>query len=136
MQGLLTKRIDLCTLFERIKIRSPYFALEDLTLDENNILSAVIPVQHSLEMEIAPIVAAEAGRHLAILGTCSAGLSNVNSGRHYYLAHKAELKRIESILDNPVSDICMESRQAISSISEQQLQPLNSKHRRANLYTP
>jgi hypothetical protein len=88
-------------IFNRIAIRAPYFALEDLKLDDDNVLSANIPVQQPLDMEVGPIVAAEVGRHLAILGSCAASLSNPRGRKHYYLAYSASLKRSQpNIRDN------------------------------------
>ncbi|MBD2387469.1 hypothetical protein [Cylindrospermum sp. FACHB-282] len=82
--------INLEELFNLISVRPPYFALENLELNENGTLSADIPIQQPLGMEAAVISAAETGRHLAILGACCIAIFNPNQTKHYYLAHNAE----------------------------------------------
>jgi len=80
-------------LLSLISVRPPYFALEDLAIEAGNVVSATVPVQQSLEREIPPMSACEAGRHLAILGACSSALVNPRQAQHYYLAHEASYKR-------------------------------------------
>jgi len=82
-------------IFERIEIRDPYYALDDVTLYSNGMVTAKIPVEQPLGMEIPPITAAEAARHLAILGSCAIALTaNFDKEKHFYLALKGDMKRI------------------------------------------
>jgi 3-hydroxymyristoyl/3-hydroxydecanoyl-(acyl carrier protein) dehydratase len=77
-------------IYERICVRAPYFALEDLAIaDLDGEVTAKIPVQLEPKPEATPIGVAEAGRHLAILGSCAGALTVPASGRHYYLASAA-----------------------------------------------
>jgi hypothetical protein len=80
-------------LFPRMCVRDPYFALEELCTLGAGIVSARVPVEQPLGDEAGPIAAAEAGRHLAILGVCAASRANPERGRFYYLAHRARLRR-------------------------------------------
>ena len=48
--------------------------------------------EHPMLAETGPIYA-EAGRHLAILGSCAAAMNNPTRARHYYLAREAYLER-------------------------------------------
>jgi hypothetical protein len=80
-------------IYKRIEVREPYFALKDMRVVDPHVLEAKIPVQQPLGREVSPIVAAEAGRHLAILGACAISLAKQNGERYYYLAYGAELER-------------------------------------------
>ncbi|GJL66781.1 MAG: hypothetical protein NPIRA05_17520 [Nitrospirales bacterium] len=88
-----TQRIDVAKLLKRIGVRPPYFAIHDITFEPSGMLSACVPVQHYMEHEAGGISAAEAGRHLAILGLCSIALQRVEGTKHYYLAQRAHLTR-------------------------------------------
>lgn len=78
----------------RICVRAPYFALEHLHADAaSGILSAQVLPQTPSLFELGPIVSAEAGRHLAILGLCALAYAAPNNHRHYYLAHRAAFQR-------------------------------------------
>jgi len=80
-------------LEKKICVRRPYFALNDLFRDSSNRLNAGVPVETPCLNEVGPITAAEAGRHLAILGSCAAADANPANGKHYYLARKAIFRR-------------------------------------------
>jgi hypothetical protein len=83
-------------LFSKICVRPPYFALSNLHAERDaNWISASIPVEQPATREQGPIGAAEAGRHLAILGLCSLAITQPHdSGRHFYLAHRARYRRL------------------------------------------
>jgi 3-hydroxymyristoyl/3-hydroxydecanoyl-(acyl carrier protein) dehydratase len=77
-------------IYQRICVRAPYFALRDLDVtDADGGVTAKIPVQLNPKPEATPIGVAEAGRHLAILGSCAGALAIPASGQHYYLASAA-----------------------------------------------
>lgn len=80
-------------IFNFISVRQPYFALSELSI-QNECLSAKLRPEQLLGNEKGPISAAEAGRHLAILGSCLIGLVFNKKARHYYLAYSAVLERI------------------------------------------
>lgn len=56
-------------------------------------ISAVVQPEQPLGQEGGPIAAAEAGRHLAILGSCAAAFSRADDTRNFYLATTATLTR-------------------------------------------
>lgn len=58
--------------------------------------------ESALGREAGPICGGEAGRHLAILGSCAAALANARPGKHYYLATEALLQRELSPDDWPI----------------------------------
>lgn len=75
-------------LYPRICVRDPYFALKDVTVLPGEVVARV-PVQMVSEAEAMPIGLGEAGRHLAILGSCGAALVAPKDGQHFYLASAA-----------------------------------------------
>lgn len=79
-------------VFARICVRDPYFALTELCASDDEIL-AVVRAEQPLGREGGPISAAEAGRHLAILGSCAAAFSRSDDKRNFYLATTATLTR-------------------------------------------
>jgi 3-hydroxymyristoyl/3-hydroxydecanoyl-(acyl carrier protein) dehydratase len=79
-------------LYPLICVRDPYFAFQTFEVQSQTVLTTVAP-EHPLGDEIGPIAAAEAGRHLAILGSCAAALENPTRARHYYLAREAYIER-------------------------------------------
>ncbi|MCP3659163.1 MAG: hypothetical protein GY830_02130 [Bacteroidetes bacterium] len=83
-------------LFSTIEIRKPYFALKEIEISKDILNAEIIPEQ-SLINEFSPITAGEASRHLAILGSCSLALKpELKNNKHYFLATKAVLKRIDN----------------------------------------
>lgn len=77
-------------VYQRICVRAPYYALQDLAIaDPDGEVTAKIPVQLEPKPEATPICVAEAGRHLAILGSCAGALTVPTAGQHYYLATAA-----------------------------------------------
>lgn len=98
----MTKTIAANEMLALIDINPPYFAFEEIT-QENDLLFANVPVQQPLGNELGPISAAEASRHLAILGVCSCALANPVQKRHYYLAYKGIYERVETYSGEPSS---------------------------------
>ncbi len=88
--------VSLTNLLDRICVRPPYFALQQLHR-AGDTLHATAPTELALGLEQAPIGAAEMGRHGAILGLCAAALTQSDDSRRYYLAHKA------SFIGHPVA---------------------------------
>lgn len=73
-------------LYPRICVRDPYFALREVVQTGAGEMTARVPVQRDPGQEATPIAIAEAGRHLAILGSCAASLEAAKDGQFYYLA--------------------------------------------------
>ena len=80
-------------LFERICVRAPFFALREVRRVGMGAVMAQIPVEQQPDGEASPINLAEAGRHLAVLGSCAASLVN-KDGQHYYLARRSTMERL------------------------------------------
>lgn len=79
-------------IFERIDVTRPYYALEEVTADGDR-YRAEVPIGQPLGLEAGPVSAAEAGRHMAILGSVAASRANPAPGKHMYLAYDAEMRR-------------------------------------------
>lgn len=83
--------LDLDFIKNRITVQPPYFAFNRLyqcSDSDWDIYGEVFPEQ-PLGAEEGMITTAEAGRHLAILGTCAAALSERDGESIYYLATRA-----------------------------------------------
>jgi len=80
-------------IFKLIDVHEPYYALKEVRVDEHNFVTATIEAEQPLGEEISPIAAAEACRHLAILGSVCCALTNPVKQKHYYLAHRGTYKR-------------------------------------------
>lgn len=74
-----------------IDVRPPYFALDGVELAQPGSAYARVRPEHPLGHEDGPLAAAEAGRHLAILGTCACRSVSELAAPHYYLAKRARL---------------------------------------------
>ncbi|MEN8121727.1 MAG: hypothetical protein ABFS35_15355 [Bacteroidota bacterium] len=84
-------------ILNKISVKPPYFALSNMVMETNETLSAMVPVEQPMGNEYGIISAAEAGRHMAILGSCALSIKNPNPGRHYYLAVGAKVKKISNL---------------------------------------
>lgn len=84
--------IDLGLLFHRQAVQPPYFAFDRIWRTEKGVSGTFSP-EHPMEHEGGLIAAAEAGRHLAILGACAAAATAPDNARRYYLAGSASLTR-------------------------------------------
>lgn len=82
--------IDIAQMATSIAVQPPYFAFTSLYKrpDEWDIYGEFTPEQPRGN-ETGPLATAEAGRHLAILGSCAAALTQPEGTRVYYLASRA-----------------------------------------------
>jgi acyl carrier protein len=76
-------------LRDHVLLTAPYDILQDLRLDGDTLWAEVCP--DVLPGEGVPVAAAEAGRHLAILGSLAAVRLNPDPARHEYAVHEADL---------------------------------------------
>ncbi len=77
---------------ERILVHPPYFALSEMEVDGELVLARATPDEVE-GAECGPVTSAEAGRHLAILGSCAASIhDNARPGRHVYPVKRAVLR--------------------------------------------
>lgn len=95
---------------ERIDVRRPYYALEEVTrATDGTVEASVAPIQ-ALGVETGPITAADAARHMAIAGSVAAGLDNPAAGRHMYLAYDAEFRRSRQRPPEDATDLRITAR--------------------------
>jgi hypothetical protein len=84
-----------------ICVTKPYYALKNVTELYENFIQAEVTAENTTSNEAVVISIAEAGRHLAILGSCALAINNPLVEKHYYLANKAWVytnDNIDSIL--------------------------------------
>lgn len=82
-------------VLERICVRRPYFALEELRL-ENGVLTAAASADSPSTREAGPMQAGEISRHAAIAGLCAAAMNQSDRERRYYLAREARYQGFEN----------------------------------------
>lgn len=92
--------LALSNLSERICVRPPYFALQNLR-QANGTLYATAQAELPIGYEQLPMSAAEIGRHAAIAGLCTAALAQRDDQRRYYLAQRAVYTGLTSHCDAP-----------------------------------
>ena len=92
-ESRLQQELSRTELFERICVRDPYFALREVRVMGPGEVTAQVPVEQEPHGEASPLMAAEVGRHMAILGSCAASLLH-KGGQHFYLARRASLERL------------------------------------------
>jgi hypothetical protein len=102
---------DVNEVSQRINIQRPYFAFERLWQDENSLVGNFVAEQ-PLMYEAGPVTAGELGRHLAILGSCTA-VALHDGPEAYYLATKAHFTR-KSMNEISSHDIYYASAQVIN----------------------
>ena len=78
---------------DRISVRPPYFALDDIAEVAPGLISASVPHVAPTAPEFGAMEAAQVARHLAILGSCAAALSRPDDKQHHYLAVEAHYTR-------------------------------------------
>ncbi|GGO25853.1 hypothetical protein [Deinococcus humi] len=83
-----TTKLDSRELLDRICVRPPYFALEALRCDDQDLL-AEVQAELPRSAELGPIQGAELSRHAAIAGLCVAAMAQPDDQRRYYLAQRA-----------------------------------------------
>jgi 3-hydroxymyristoyl/3-hydroxydecanoyl-(acyl carrier protein) dehydratase len=76
-----------------IEVRAPYYALGELSLTSPGLVNATIQAEQPGGYELGVLPAAEAGRHLAIAGSCACASLEPEGGKHFYLAQRAYLRR-------------------------------------------
>lgn len=88
LENSTQEHIDMVSKMEKIAVQRPYFAFDRLCRMESDtwdIWGDFVPEQ-PLGHEVGPLAIAEAGRHLAILGSCAAALAQPAEERICYLA--------------------------------------------------
>lgn len=87
-----------------IEVRAPYCALSDVRILEPGVATALVIPEQEVDLEVGPVAAAEAGRHLAILGSYACASSGgAREGRHYYLAEEAQLEATDLVEESGLS---------------------------------
>jgi hypothetical protein len=79
-----------------IEVRAPYCALRNVLVARPGQVSASVAVEQAVDLELGDIAAAEAGRHMAILGSIACATQQPDHARrYYYLAERAVLSSPE-----------------------------------------
>ena len=99
-------------IFSRIDVLPPYYALHDVAIDERGDVTARAAIEQPLGAEVGPVSGAEAGRHLAIIGSLAAALQNSADGRHHYLATDAEVRRSRKVPED-ISELVLRAHGSI-----------------------
>lgn len=86
--------LDRTEIFDLIDVHLPYYALRDVCLHSESIVTAKISPEHPIGKEVNPIASTEAYRHLATLGSVSCAMVNPIKSKHYYLPRKGAFKRV------------------------------------------
>ncbi len=92
------------SMLQRISVRSPYYALQDLAPDGDHSVTARVAVARPVAPESGLSSAAQVSRHLAILGSCAVAMQCENDNRMHYLATQAHFLRTASIDVEPVGE--------------------------------
>ncbi len=95
------------SLDSKIMVKAPYNILCELKKESDGSISAKVKNEFLLPDECGPIGAAEAGRHLSILG--SIALSNTSDSENYYLAIQADIFR-KTLSTNYVETFHLQSK--------------------------
>ena len=104
------------SLAKLIEVREPYLALQDLASSQPGYVTARVWPEQPVDLEISEISAAEAGRHLAILGSiASAMLRPDPSKRVYYLAERAVMTASDAPAHRTDAPLRLEARCTESS---------------------
>lgn len=85
------KGVSLSQVFDLVSVRPPYFHLSDVRVDGTKV-QALLPEPTKSIDELGALTAAEAARHMAILGSYACALANPVKTRHYYLAKRGEIQ--------------------------------------------
>lgn len=91
--------IPLNYILEKICVSPPYFTFKKIYRYENILIAQVKAEQHPSN-EITSISIGEAGRHMAILGTCACAIDQGN--KNYYLVKNANI----SLINQNISHLC------------------------------
>lgn len=88
-------------LNQLIEVTYPYNSLKDIHTEDRTV-TATFEQELFDNSQIAGITLAEAGRHIAILGSLAVANINPVKDKHFYLASKATLRRVH---DRPCEDV-------------------------------
>jgi hypothetical protein len=90
---------------ELIEVRAPYFALRNLSAQTPGTVTASVVPEQPRGHELGGFAAAEAGRHLAIAGSCACASLDPAAGKRFYLANRATLRRVSQApaLEGPLA---------------------------------
>ena len=90
------EKLNIATICDRIAVQAPYFAFDELARHDDGAVRGVFTSEQQIGYERGPVVTAEVGRHLAILGSCAA-VAGRDIQRTYYLATHARYSMINEI---------------------------------------
>ena len=88
---------DAAEIQRLICVRHPYYALEGLRVISRGSVECFVQAEQDLGSEVPPMRAAEAGRHMAILGSFALASLGERQGQHFYLAKAARLEGLSAL---------------------------------------
>ncbi|MGW6374735.1 hypothetical protein ACWFRB_01555 [Rhodococcus sp. NPDC055112] len=101
-------------LLNRICVRAPYFALQDLAILSEGTVTCTFPTEVD-PGDDGPITVAELARHSAIAGLCAVASSFDDGGRRYYLARTGTMTPLSDTGYVPGAIISAEATGALTS---------------------
>ena len=78
-------------IYSRIGVRTPYYALRNLTIPSRGSATALLPPELPPARELTPLSLTDMSRHLSILGLCAVASTASSPQRRFYLARSATL---------------------------------------------
>jgi len=107
MTLVLKDRLDAsdvaAAVLRRISVRAPYFDLRDLSVEHDGTVRALVPLSAPTGLETGSMEAAQAARHMAILGSCAVAMQRDDDDRQHYLATRAHFLRTANVAEELVS---------------------------------
>lgn len=91
--------VPISTILDKICVSPPYFTFKKV-YKYQNILIAQVKAEQPIDNEIASISIGEAGRHMAILGTCICAIDQ--GDKYYYLVKNAKT----SLMIQDIGSLC------------------------------
>ena len=95
------KEIPIPTILSKICVSPPYFTFKKI-YKYDNILIAQVRAEQPIGNEITPMSIGEAGRHMAILGTCICAIDQ--GDKNYYLVKNAKTKLMAQDINSLCND--------------------------------
>ncbi len=96
------EELSISSILEKICVSPPYFAFKKIYRYKNILIAQITPEQ-PIDDEIVTMSIGEAGRHMAILGTCACALDQEE--KYYYLVKDAKI----TLETRNISSLCNKS---------------------------
>lgn len=104
------QKIETSEIMQRIAVRPPYFALQDMIFDSQVLRAKITAEQPLIDGELGTIGTGEIARHLAIAGSCACSYLEKESELIYYLATQADFHNFDTIPQQKDKDFLIEAQ--------------------------